>query len=214
MRHGEIPQREPRRFVGQTDLPLTEHGRRQAARWAEAVGGQPLAGAWCSDLSRCVDTARLVLARNAVSARPLRALREVDLGQWEGLTEEELRQRFPGEHERRGADLANVAPAGGESFAQVQDRAWRALQDIVADAKGLVLAVAHAGVNRALLCRILGLPLDRLFSLGQDYCAMNIIDFAAGRPPQLRALNLPPMGPGQLRDLLAPDITIWPKTRP
>lgn len=213
MRHGEIPQREPRRFVGQTDLPLTPRGREQAQSWAETLAGLPLAGAWCSDLSRCVDTARLALSQSGLRAQTLQALREVDLGQWEGLTEDEVRRRYPGEHERRGADLAGVAPEGGENFSQVQERAWQALQDIAVRTEGLVLAVAHAGVNRALICRILGVPLGSLFSLGQDYCALNIINLTAGRAPQLRALNLPPLGPGQLRPLLAPDLTIWPESR-
>ena len=57
LRHGEIVQSAPRRFVGQRDLPLTATGRRQAEAWAPVLAGLKLRGAWCSDLSRARDTA-------------------------------------------------------------------------------------------------------------------------------------------------------------
>lgn len=192
LRHGEIAQASPRRFVGQRDLPLTQTGIEQAMRWREALAATPLAGAWCSSLCRCRETARLILEPRGLAAVPVDALREISLGAWEGLSVEEVRQRFPGDYERRGADLSGTAPAGGESFAMAQQRAWAALETILAQAEGAILVVAHAGVNRALICRMLGIPLARLFSLGQDYAAMNVLEFPPGKTPVLRALNLPP----------------------
>lgn len=194
LRHGEIEQAEPRRFVGQRDLPLTERGREQARGWSPVLAQLPLAGAWCSDLSRCRATAELALAGSGLSAKALPDLREISLGQWEGLTAEEVRQRFPGEFERRGADLADVAPAGGESFRQAQERGWAALNGILTGRTGLLLVVAHAGINRALLCRILGMPLGNLFQLGQDYGSMNIVQFPLHAPARLMSLNLPTNG--------------------
>lgn len=196
LRHGEIVQSEPRRFVGRRDLPLTAEGRRQAAAWGKALAQTALDGAWCSSLSRCRETAALLLDGRDDHPVALDALREVSLGEWEGLSVEEVQRRFPGEYERRGADLANVAPAGGESFAEAQERAWAAVADILARTAGTALVVAHGGVNRALLCRALGMPLQHLFSLGQDYAALNILHFAHNRPPVLRALNLPPRAAG------------------
>jgi broad specificity phosphatase PhoE len=202
LRHGEIAQSNPRRFIGQRDLPLTELGRRQAAQWGEALAGLPIASAWCSSLVRCRETAALALASHRLQAAPLDALREISMGSWEGLTENVVRTRFPGEFERRGADLANVAPPDGESFATAQARAWNALSGILGQAEGLALVVAHAGINRTLLCQALSLPLDRLFSLGQDYAAMNILTFAKDFPPRVVALNLPPVPSAVLRGLL------------
>lgn len=192
LRHGEIAQTMPKRFVGQLDLPLTDTGRGQAEFWGEALAGVPLGSAWCSSLARCQETARIVLKGRGVAPQPLDSLREISLGAWEGLSVEEVRARFPGEHERRGADLAHVAPSGGESFATLQQRTWLALEGILTQTSGIVLIVAHGGVNRALLCKALGIPLGNLFSLGQDYAALNILHFELGRPPRLHALNLPP----------------------
>lgn len=202
LRHGEIPQAIPRRFIGQRDLPLSEHGRRQASQWAEALSGLPIASAWCSSLARCRETAALVLAGKNMRATPLDALREISLGRWEGLTEDEVRERFPGQFERRGADMANVAPEGGESFAQAQERAWTALSEILFQTDGIALVVAHAGINRSIISRVLSLPLERLFSLGQNYAAMNILSFDSNASARLVALNLPPVPAGTLRGLL------------
>lgn len=206
LRHGEIPQASPRRFIGQRDLPLTEQGRNQAALWAAALAPLPLASAWCSSLSRCRETAALALAGQRLQATAQDALREISLGSWEGLTEAEVRERFPGQFERRGADLANVAPEGGESFVQAQDRAWTALDAILARNDGISLVVAHAGINRCILCRALSLPLGSLFTLGQNYAAMNILTFSSNTAPRLVALNLPPVSAQALRELLPEDL--------
>lgn len=192
LRHGEITQSSPTRFVGQQDLPLTEHGRAQASAWNPALAALPLASAWCSDLSRCRDTAALALAGTGIDATPLPGLREIHLGGWQGLTLEQVRARFPGEHERRGADMAHVIPSGGESFAQAQQRFWTALQAIAAQSTGLGLVVAHGGVIRTALCRALGLRLDSLFRLGQDYCGLNILHFPTHGAPCVQAMNLAP----------------------
>lgn len=192
LRHGEIPQAAPTRFVGQRDLPLTERGQAQAQAWNRHFTALPLTSAWCSDLVRCRDTAALALARSPLAATALPALREIHLGGWEGLTTEEVRQRFPGEHERRGADLAHAIPSGGESFAQAQQRFWDALKHIASQGPGLALVVAHGGVIRAALCRILGLRLDSLFRLGQDYCGLNVVAFPTPGEANVQAMNLAP----------------------
>ncbi|MHC1751177.1 histidine phosphatase family protein [Humidesulfovibrio sp.] len=84
---------------------------------------------------------------------------------------------------------------GGESFRQVQERAWHALQSILAEHSGLLLVVAHAGVNRALICRLIGLPLQQLFLLGQDYCGLTVLECPPQNAYRLAALNLAPGSP-------------------
>jgi probable phosphoglycerate mutase len=208
LRHGEITQAAPTRFVGQRDLPLTPRGRAQALAWSALFSRLPLAGAWCSDLARCRDTAALALTETSIAPTALPALREIHLGGWEGLTKDEVRQRFPGEFEQRGRDLANGIPSGGESFAQAQQRFLEALRHISTQASaqaggqtggqaggqagGLVLVVAHGGVIRAALCRTLGLRLDSLLRLGQDYCGLNILHTTPHGATELHAMNLAP----------------------
>lgn len=174
MRHGAILQQSPRRFVGQTDFPLIPEGREQAKLWREPLGAVEFAAAVSSDLTRCLETASLVLEGRDIPVRPEPRLREINLGVWEGMTVDAVRERFPGAYERRGEDLTGFCPEGGESFVAVQERAVAAVRELAA-ISGNVLVVAHGGVNRTLLCHALGLDLSHLFRLGQDYCRLNML---------------------------------------
>ncbi len=175
IRHGEITQSAPRRFVGQTDLPLTDRGRGQMADVAEFLDGKGVARLVCSPLSRCVESATIVGAALGLAPEVVPDLREIGLGAWEGLTVEEVRERFPGRFEARGRNLAGFRPPGGESFADLQRRVWPVFETATVDLAAPLAIVAHGGANRVLLCRILGMPLKNLFRLGQDYGCINIL---------------------------------------
>ena len=193
MRHGAILQRHPRRFVGQTDFPLIEEGRGQAALWRDALAEVPFDAVVTSDLVRCRETAAIVLEGRGVPVRADSRLREIRLGGWEGLTVEEVHERFPGAYERRGLDLAGFHPVDGESFVDVQHRAVPVIEEL-AGPDGNVLVVAHGGVNRTILCHALGIPLDYLFRLGQRYCGLNLISLHP-ESWHVDAINLAPVSP-------------------
>jgi probable phosphoglycerate mutase len=182
VRHGQVEQVLPRRFLGQRDVPLDAEGERQADVLGRALAQTPCDAAYCSDLERARETLRRILARRERRPVPMATplLREIALGNWEGLTVDEVRERHPGQYEGRGADLAGFRPTGGESFADVQARAVRFL-DSLGPLTGDVLAVAHGGFNRTLLCHVLGLDLAELFSLAQEYCCVNVLRREHGR---------------------------------
>lgn len=141
---------------------------------AEYLAGRGLARLLCSPLSRCMESAGIVGMALGLEPEVVPNLREIGLGVWEGLTVEEVRERFSGDYEARGRDLARFRPAGGESFADLERRAWAAFE-VLSDFKSPQAIVAHGGVNRVLLCRILGMPLENLFRLGQDYGCVNVV---------------------------------------
>lgn len=174
MRHGQCVQSQPRRFVGQRDLPLDETGLAQAAWVRDWLADIPFTRAACSDLCRASETARIVLGDRPLTLEGTPLLREIRLGAWEGSTHEEVSAQFPGEYERRGQDLAGYRPLGGESFQDLLDRVWPVFETI-ATQPGPSLVVAHAGVNRVILSRLLGLPLAKLFGLAQNYAGVNVI---------------------------------------
>ncbi len=199
IRHGEISQSKPRRFVGRRDLPLTKHGREQIARLAEFLAKRAIDKILTSPLSRCVESAHIINKRLQIGTpHEMADLQEISLGDWEGLTVEEVKKRYPGEHEARGLDITNFRPSGGESFADILLRAWPAFETISATAEKPVAVIAHSGTNRALLCQILGIPLGNLFRLDQDYGCVNIIhlDSAVFR---LERINYRPQ-PGLVSD--------------
>jgi len=192
LRHGEILKpTEEKRFVGQTDLPLTDTGRRQARYWRECLAEVPLATIISSDLSRCVQTARIVADGRGARITAMADLREIQLGQWDGMRFQQVREKWPDAFRRRGEAVARFRPPAGESFLDLQKRVVPAFEQAVNQSGRYLLVVAHAGVIRVVLCHILGMPVDHLFRIGQSYGALNLIDRQAGRY-RLHALNLIP----------------------
>lgn len=92
-------------------------------------------------------------------------LTEVSVGDWEGLTFEEIRKKWPGEYEERGKHPGTVAPPGGESFIQAGMRLEKILKTILANSQGNVLVVTHVGILRGWLCQLLNISSDDVFSM-------------------------------------------------
>lgn len=173
IRHGEITQTFPRCFVGQADVPLTVHGQAQMDAVGAYLAEKDIGQVWCSPLTRCVHGAERIGQALGLAPEPVPDLREISLGAWEGLTVSQVQAHFPGQYEARGQDLAHFCPVGGESFAQVQERAWAAFMHCVHGFAGNMAIVAHGGLNRTILCHILEIPLHTLLRLEQDYGCVN-----------------------------------------
>ena len=192
VRHGALQtQDDQRRYIGQTDLPLNETGLLQARWWARALESIALDAVYCSDLARSRRTAEIIAEGREAPLTALPDLREINLGHWEGEAFETIRANFPAEYSERGRNLADFRPPGGESFGDLQNRAVPAFETIAARHPGQGARRRHAGVNRVLLCHILGMDLSNLFRLGQDYAALNLIARSGGGFRAM-AVNLPP----------------------
>ncbi|WP_043268024.1 histidine phosphatase family protein [Streptomyces sp. CT34] len=160
VRHGETVWHAENRYAGRSDVPLTDHGREQAralAHWAATAG---LTAVWSSPLSRARLTAAPAADACGLTPHTDERLYEVDFGQGEGLTRDEMRQRFP---ERLAAFLADPVEnhlPGGEHPRRAAERAAACLADIAREQPdGRVLLVAHSTLVRVLLCHLLGIPL-------------------------------------------------------
>ncbi len=191
IRHGVIEGAGERRFIGQTDPPLSEAGRHIARQWKEILACIEFEAVFCSDLQRAEETARIIAGDKHTAVRPMSKLREIHLGQWEGLPMAHVRRQFPEKWQRRGEDISNYKPPGGECFEDLHNRVVPAVEAVVAQLKGHGLIVAHAGVNRLVLCHVLGMPVSNLFRLRQDYGALNIIDYGRN-PSQVLGVNILP----------------------
>ena len=178
LRHGDSRPDTVRRFVGRSDGPLNETGRAQAEFWRRGLARIPFSRICCSDLQRSVETARIIGRRIKAPLTILPGLVEIDLGSWDGMPVSEVRRLFPGEYDRRGANLAGYRPPGGESFSDLSARVVPAFEDLVRHSAGNLLVVGHAGVNRVILCHLLGMPLTNLFRLEQGYGCLNVLEFA------------------------------------
>ena len=160
VRHGQTVWHREDRYVGSTDVALNEIGLSQAAslaRWAETTD---LTSIRSSDLSRARVTADECTAATGLRATIDPRLRELNLGQVEGLTRAEMRGRFPEEHRAFKSDPVKHHYPGGENPVLAADRFTAALDDATAaDPLGHVLVIAHSTTIRLALCRLLGIPL-------------------------------------------------------
>lgn len=182
VRHGEIDTGNEKRYIGQIDLPLSEAGRLQAARLRDELACIPLSRIFCSDLVRSISTARIICEKQEQEPVILKDLREIDMGSWDGLSFKEVCRLYPGEFERRGADIVNYRPPGGESFARCAARVLSALDEILISSRGSILIVGHKGVNRIIISRLKGITLEDMFNIPQEYgCLNKLLCTADGR---------------------------------
>lgn len=192
IRHGEV-ESPGGVFYGQQDVPLSRQGREQTRLAARNLSGVAIRAVIASDLSRCRALAREISSIHTVEPIITPELREVDFGEWTGLTWQEIERGYPGEFTRRMANLATYRPPGGESLEDVRERVMPVIIKLAQDYTGDAVAVAaHGGINRVILSSLLEMPLQNMFSIDQGFCCTNIIDIFSDGPVVLRALNIPP----------------------
>lgn len=150
MRHGRTAWNAARRFQGQSDIPLSEEGRAQAAATALALARDPISTIVSSDLSRAYETACAIAAHHALDVRSDPRLREFRFGEWEGLTWDEIVVRHPAAAEMAFSSVREYAPTGGERFPEVRERVAGVLAELD-EHDGAVVLVTHAGALHALL---------------------------------------------------------------
>src|SRR5262245_53758645 len=122
-RHGETVFNVERRYQGQSDSPLTERGFQQARELAESLKNEPIAAVYSSDLGRAFETARLVAAPHGLDVMQDPRLREVDVGDWTGLSAAEVAATDFERLQAWQSRPATVRLPCGETVADVQARA-------------------------------------------------------------------------------------------
>jgi broad specificity phosphatase PhoE len=182
VRHGHVEGISPERFRGRADLALTPEGRRQAEATARCIHATwTPAALYASPLSRCRMTAEAIGRPFGLTPTPVGGLMDIDYGEWQGLTPDEVGQKWPETLDtwRRAPHWAAIP--GGESLQDVLARAVAALREVIGrHPRDTVVVVGHDSVNRVILLHALELPLSRYRGLSQDPCAINEIDVSAG----------------------------------
>jgi broad specificity phosphatase PhoE len=142
-RHGQTDWNAARRWQGHADPPLNEHGRTEAQALAESLVPHGIEAIYSSDLGRARETAEIVAARLGLSVTLDARLREVDVGEWSGLTTPEIEQMYPGAMERRREGLT-----GWTSGEEMEAMGHRVVEALLAIEVGRALVVAHGGPLR------------------------------------------------------------------
>ncbi|MCD7099796.1 histidine phosphatase family protein [Stenotrophomonas sp. MMGLT7] len=178
-RHGETPWNAEGRYQGQIDIPLSPLGEAQAQALGERLKDVDIRKAVASPLSRAQSTARFALGPQRQSMLLTDAdIQEIAHGEWEGLLASEIHDKDPVRLRAWREEPDTVLMPGGESLRQVLERSWRGF---VRAADGLdgddtLLLVAHDAVNRVILCKVLGIPLSRLWTFRQAPTTLNLLE--------------------------------------
>ncbi len=179
LRHGETEYHAQQRLLGRLDIGLNEKGRQQAERVASFFRGIGLDAVYSSPLRRCMETAAPTARDHGLPVEAVEGLLEVDMGEWDGRTFQEL---FQSEGELVGRWMRNpssVTIPGGEDFGAVRRRVMAAVREIVSRHPGndRVLIVSHGGPIRGILCEALGMDLDMMFRIQIDLASISAIKY-------------------------------------
>jgi len=202
-RHAETTWNVERRIQGWTDSPLTTHGTQQARALADRLRVTKMAAVYSSDSQRAVRTAECVALWHDMDVVQMMGLRESSWGDWEGMTADEISERYPDLWPKfiaRGKDSGDtdadwetttVVP-NGESAKSSSDRIGQALEEIRArhgEGDERVLVVGHGGSLRYMFTHVLGIRpgLARRFHL--DNTSLSEIWYTPHHPPVIHQLN-------------------------
>ncbi len=176
VRHGQSTWNDARRIQGQLDPPLSALGEMQARRLAEGRSGRAPDGFYSSDLARCRDTAALVAPEIGMQPVELTDLREIALGEWEGLTREEIITGYPEDWKRWERDPSWDIVPSSEGARAFEVRVHRVIDDILGrHPHGDVLVVTHGGVIQVALGRTLGRNSHGFFPFVIDNTSISIL---------------------------------------
>jgi alpha-ribazole phosphatase/probable phosphoglycerate mutase len=178
IRHGETANAGQICFNGHFDVGLSEGGVEQFRLIAASLAKHPIHSVYSSDLKRTRVCAEIVAEPHGLKPNAHPELRELCFGEWEGLSVAEVNRKYPNELENRLKNIETFSVKGGESFHQLKDRVIPKFEEIVANhANDTIVILVHGGVNRVILGHLLGIPINNIFRIQQEYGAINVIQF-------------------------------------
>lgn len=177
VRHGETELKSSERYWGATDVALSSLGLAQTERLRDRLAGENICAVYASDLARARVTAEAIASRHQLAVTGCPELREIDFGQLEGLKFSEVEQRFPSVAGLWKKRTLKLAFPGGETVAGFNRRVSRFALRLkgYAPAETLVV-VAHNGSLCTLICRLLGLGLERRWQFRLDLASLSIVE--------------------------------------
>ena len=191
VRHGQTAWNRQVRFRGQADPALDDIGLKQAEATARYITKRwPVEAVYSSPMGRAMQTASAIAEAHDLVAEPCQGLLDIDFGDWQGCSPDEVRERYPDLLRAWFEKPHTVQIPGGESLGIVRERVVTGLDVTVERHPGQTVAmVGHKVVNRVLLCAVVGLGNERFWRLRQATCAVNVFDVNQGGKATVEVLN-------------------------
>jgi len=187
IRHTEVEASMSGRIYGRLDPALSPTGREHAEVLAAWLRPARIDAVHSSPSKRAQETAAPLARDRGLDVTLHPRLQDVDFGEWEGRSFEELERDEPDLYRSWMSEPTQTRFPGGEDFSEVKARVLAALGEIRSDASAAAL-VAHGGVNRIILADALGLADENVFRLDQPLGAISVVEWIDGAP-LVRALN-------------------------
>ncbi len=182
VRHGQTAWNVGEIFRGRADIPLDETGKQEVHLTGEALKNETLHAIYSSPLSRSMETAENISKFHNIPVTPLDAIIDISYGEWEGLENLEVKQKYPELHSLWHHEPHKVKFPGGESLDEVRSRTMKALGDLLPKHRdeNFVL-VAHRVPNKVICCALLGLDNSHFWRIQQDTACTNLFIYRDGQ---------------------------------
>ena len=183
IRHGFSEANNRHVFAGHSDFPLTDIGRAQAEKCAEALRDERIDAIYSSDLSRAYDTARPIAASRSLDIVAHKGLREIYAGEWEGLSFDELGEKYAESYGLWKDDISRAHPDGGESIEELFDRIIATVCEIARENEGKTLCITtHATPVRVVTVASMGGSAADMSSVAwSPNAAISLFEYEDGR---------------------------------
>jgi broad specificity phosphatase PhoE len=181
-RHGETDWNVAEVFRGRIDVELNETGVKQAGLLGKYLSEVKVDAVYSSPLKRALKTAEVVAGYQAIEVNIVRGLIDFDYGEWQGLSHQEVKDRYEELYVEWLSRPEQVRMPDGESLEGVRKRTMAVIGDIIENRyEGRVVLVSHRVVNKILICALLGLSNSHFWNVRLDTCGISSFNYEGGR---------------------------------
>ncbi len=180
-RHGETEWNAGEIFRGRADIELNETGIKQAGLLAGYLREFEIEAVYSSPLRRALKTAEAIARHHNLKVQIDPGLIDFNYGEWQGLSHQEVKNRYTELYAQWKNRPQGVKMPGGESLGDVRERAIRLVDGVVAGNKRTVVLVSHRVVNKVLICSLLGLDNSHFWNLRLDTCGITTFTYKDGQ---------------------------------
>jgi len=182
VRHGQTAWNVGEIFRGRANIPLDETGKQEVHLAGEALKDETLHAIYSSPLSRSIETAENIAKFHDIPVTPFDAIIDISYGEWEGLENQEVKEKYPELHSLWHREPHKIKFPGGESLEEVRIRTMTGLEGLLLQHKdeNFVL-VAHRVPNKVICCALLGLDNSHFWRIQQDTASTNLFIYRDGQ---------------------------------
>ena len=182
VRHGQTEWNKKLTFRGRADIPLNEAGHMEAQALSKALKDKNIEVIYTSPLRRSTETAQPVADFFHLEIVPVQGLIDINYGDWEGLSFNEVKNRYSEQYEKWEKTPDLIRFPNGETLDEAKERSFLAFKNIVSkNPNKSILIIPHRVINKILLCALLNLPTSHFWEIRQDTGCINLIEYSGDR---------------------------------